>query len=249
MEWDWQFFAFAIPATVFAGVSKAGFGSGAAFAAGAILAMVLDPGLALGVMLPLLMLVDVASLRPYWRRWDGRAALALILGAAPGVALGALLFSMVNDDAIRLLIGAMCLAFVAFQFARSQGWISAQPRPFRAGAGGLAGLVAGFTSFVSHAGGPPVAVFMLSQSMSKTAYQATTVIVFWAINLMKFLPYAYLGIFSWDTLKADLVLAPFAILGAFLGVRAHHAISEKWFFGFTYVALVITGVRLIWLAL
>ena len=45
---------------------------------------------------------------------------------------------------------------------------------------------------------------------------------------------------------ADLVLAPFAILGAWLGVRAHMLVPERLFFGLTYVLLVCTGSKLIW---
>ncbi|HBZ44136.1 MAG TPA: hypothetical protein DEO85_08810, partial [Maritimibacter sp.] len=79
MELDFTFFAIAIPAVIFAGVSKGGFGSGAAFAATPLLALILEPGQAIGLMLPLLMLMDVTALKPYWKKWDGPAAGALIL--------------------------------------------------------------------------------------------------------------------------------------------------------------------------
>ena len=116
-------------------------------------------------------------------------------------------------------------------------------------AGLTAGLVAGFTSFVSHAGGPPAAVYLLSQRLSKTEFQASTVLVFWVINVAKFIPYAFLGLFTWHTALADLLLAPFAILGAWLGVRAHWMMSERLFFGIAYVLLTLTGTKLIWDAL
>ncbi|MBS1302534.1 sulfite exporter TauE/SafE family protein [Loktanella sp. SALINAS62] len=246
---DPMFYLVAVPAVIFAGISKAGFGSGAAFVAAAILAIVVDPGFALGVMLPLLMLIDVASLRPYWRKWDGPSAKGLIIGAVPGVAIGALVYSVVNADSFRLLIGIICLAFVVYQWARAADVLKIPNFAFSRGWAWVAGSVAGFTSFVSHAGGPPVAVFTLGMGMDKTRYQATSVIVFWAINLMKFIPYGFLGIFTAQTLLADLILAPAALLGAWIGVRAHHYVSERLFFGITYVALTLTGLRLIWLAL
>ena len=59
-----DFFSIAALAVVFAGISKGGFGSGAAFAAAAILATSIEPGQAIGIMLPLLMLMDVTSLKP-----------------------------------------------------------------------------------------------------------------------------------------------------------------------------------------
>lgn len=239
----------ATPAVLFAAISKAGFGSGAAFAAAAILALVLPPGEALGIMLPLLMLIDVAALRPYWRKWHAPSARWIILGALPGVALGAWLYTIVNEDVFRVLIGVMCLAFVGWQLSRTMGWIRVPPFRFSPAGGAGTGFAAGFTSFVSHAGGPPVAIFLLGQGLAKTAYQATTVIAFWAINLMKVVPYAFLGIFTAETLLLDLFLVPVALIGAWIGVRAHHWMPERAFFVLTYALLIVTGLRLIQQAL
>ena len=249
IEFDWIFFAVGIPAIIFGGISKGGFGSGAAFAAGAILALVLPPGAALGVVLPLFMLIDAATLRPYWGKWDGPSAWGMIVGAVPGVALAAWVYRSVDADVFRVLIGVICLAFVAFQLAQARGMVAHRKLPFRKRYAWAAGLVGGFTSFVAHAGGPPTAVFLLSQGMSKLAYQATTVITFWAVNWMKFLPYLALGIFSKDTAMASLALAPFALIGAWIGVRAHKLVPEAAFFGLTYVLLIATGIRLIWVGL
>jgi uncharacterized membrane protein YfcA len=246
---DPYFFAIAAFAVVFAGVSKGGFGSGAAFAAGAILATVIDPGQAIGIMLPLLMLMDVTSLKPYWGKWLGRDSWVLVVGALPGVALGALLYTRVDADVFRFLIGAIALAFVAWQWGQRAGWIKTAHRSLPEWAGLAAGAVAGFTSFISHAGGPPAAVYLLSKRPTKTQFQASTVIIFWAINVAKAIPYTFLGLFTWETLALDLILAPFAILGVFIGVKAHYWLPERWFFAVTYVLLVVTGVRLIWIAL
>jgi uncharacterized protein len=249
MELDLTFFLLAVPAVMLAGVSKGGFGSGAAFAATPILALVVDPRLALGLMLPLLMLIDVATLRPYWRKWSWEDAKLLALGAMPGVLLGVALYRVANADVFRFLIGIMAVSFVAFQLARARGWVRASERPAGTAAGLIAGLVAGFTSFVSHAGGPPVAVYLLSQRLTKTAFQATTVLVFWVVNIVKVVPYAVLGIFTAETLWANVLLAPAALLGAWIGVKAHRMVPERLFFGITYVLLTVTGSKLIWDAL
>lgn len=241
--------AVAVPAVMFAGVSKGGFGSGASFAAAPILALAIDPRLAVGLMLPLLMLMDVFALRGFWRQWHAPSAWALCLGSLPGIALAIWLFRVADADTFRLLIGAIALLFVLYQLSRERGWLTVAERPFSPLAGGVAGAVGGFTSFVSHAGGPPVAVFLLSQGMGKTTYQATSVIVFWAINLFKFVPYAALGVFSRETLVLDVWLAPAAGLGAWIGVKAHHMVPEKLFFALTYVLLTATGAKLIWDAL
>lgn len=110
-------------------------------------------------------------------------------------------------------------------------------------------MAAGFTSFVSHAGGPAAAVYLLSLGIGKTAYQATTVITFFAINLMKLGPYIALGIFSAESLLLDLLLAPMAFAGVALGVWLHRQVSERLYYRLTYVLLLITGAKLIFDAL
>jgi uncharacterized membrane protein YfcA len=246
---DGVFFAVAVPAVVLAGVSKGGVGSGAAFAATPILALVIPPGQALALMLPLLMVMDAASLGPYWKRWDGQAARLLILGGVPGVAVGWLLLARVDADAFRLLIGVIAVGFVAWQGLRAAGVIVLAPRPVGPLAGVFWGFLAAFTSFVSHAGGPAAAVYLLARGIGKTAFQATTVIVFTVTNLLKAGAFAALGLFTPEMLGVALLLAPVAIAGTSLGVRAHHRIPERAFFLLTSALLLASGGKLIWDAL
>lgn len=241
-------FAVSIPAVIFAGISKGGFGSGVAFASSSILALALDPGIAIGLMLPLLMLIDVTSLPAYWRKWDWGVARVLLWGGLPGTILGALFYAWANPDAIRLIIGLVALSFVAWQLAVKYKLIRLGTQ-FGPGVGLVAGVALGFTSFVSHAGGPAAAIYMLGQGMAKTRYQATTVLIFWAVNLFKSGFYAGMGIFTTQTLLLALALAPFAILGTWVGIKAHERIPERAFFGVTYVALTLTGAKLVWDAL
>ncbi|MDR9395176.1 MAG: sulfite exporter TauE/SafE family protein [Roseovarius sp.] len=240
---DVQVWAAAAFAAVFAGISKGGFGSNAAFAGAAILALVVPPGAALAIMLPLLLAIDAATLRPYWRQWHGRDAALLIAGGIPGVALGAALFRLVEADVFRLLIGAIALAFVGWQLLVRGGLA---PRPAgRLGskAGVVAGALAGFTSFVSHAGGPAAAVFLLGRGLGKTAFQASTVLVFGVLNVVKVGFYAGLGLFTPQTLAMNAVLLPCALIGAWLGVKAHRRVPERVFFAVTYVLLTVTGAK------
>ena len=120
------------------------------------------------------------------------------------------------------MIGAIALGFVVFQIARMRGWfVPSRPAPSRP-AGLFWGTIAGFTSFVSHAGGPPAAIYLLGSRLDKTRFQATTVVVFWWVNLIKFPAYIALGMFTPATLWANLILAPVAILGVLLGAWAHN---------------------------
>ncbi|PTQ70720.1 sulfite exporter TauE/SafE family protein [Celeribacter persicus] len=249
MALDLHFYLFAIPAVLFAGMSKGGFGSAAAFAATPFLALILSPGQAVGLMLPLLMVMDVTAVKMFWRKWDLRVAGVLILGAVPGILIGTLVYGVADPKVFKFLIGVVALGFVAWQLAKSARLIHPPKRELGTGAGLFWGAVTGLTSFISHAGGPPAAVYMLSKRMDKTTYQATSVLVFWAVNLMKVIPYAFVGIFTHESLVADLTLIPVAVIGVLVGVWMHHKVPEKLFFGMAYVFLVITGGKLIWEAL
>ena len=240
------FFLIAGPAVLFAGISKAGFGSGAAFASATILALVVEPGLALGVMLPMLMLIDASSLKPYWKKWSLPEVKLLVLGGLPGVVAGALLYQVASPDLFRVLIGAVAVGFVLWQLSLKFGLIRLARSHMPDWAGLVLGVAVGLTTFISHAGGPPAAVFLLSRGLTKTQFQASTVLLFWILNIAKFLPYAALGMFTAQTFIANIALAPFALLGTWLGVKAHRVVSEQLFFGLTYVLLTVTGTKLIW---
>lgn len=249
MDFSPLMFAVAIPAVLFAAVSKGGFGGSAAFAASAILALVFEPAAALGMMLPLLLLMDAGSVRAYWGKWSWAHARPMLIGILPGVGLGALVWTVAPAEAMRVVIGVVALGFVAFRLAQSAGLLQLSTRPRRPAAGIFWGTVAGLTSFVSHAGGPPAAVYLLSLRLDKLTYQATNVLVFGAINVLKLLPFAALGLFTRDTLLASLALAPVALVGVALGVFLNRIVSERLFFGITYVLLVVTGARLIYAGL
>jgi hypothetical protein len=185
-----------------------------------MLALVLTPHQAVGLMLPLLMIMDVTGIRAYWRRWSWTEAWPIMLGSVLGIALAASVFAVTDADAVRLLIGALALGFVGFEVARDRGWRPAAPKGAARLRGAFWGATGGFTSFASNAGGPPVAIHLLARMHDKTTYQATTVLIFWWINIVKIGPFLSLGLVSRESLAAGLWLAPVAVAGMLLGVGA-----------------------------
>ena len=239
------FWAAAIPAVLLAGISKGGFGGGLGFAATPLIALAAGPAEAAAIMLPLLILMDQVGIVSYWRRWSLAAALPAIAAAAFGIGAGALAFGSVPPDALRLALGLIALIFVAFQFAQRAGWRprAGGRRPLRAA---IWGWAAGFTSTISHAGGPPITLYLLGERLEKTAFQASTVLIFWAINLMKIGPYAAIGVLDLSTLSRSFSLAPAAFAGVLLGVWAHRHVPERLYFGMMVVLLGLTGAKLAW---
>lgn len=249
MEFDALFFVVSIPAVLFAGISKGGFGSAAAFAAAPFLALILEPEEAVAIMLPLLIVMDFTAVRVYWRKWEPVTSKVLIIGGLPGALLGALLISIADPDLFRFLIGLIAVAFVIWQFSKARGWVPSPQGSFSEKAGFLFGVGAGFTSFIAHAGGPVTSVYMLAKGLTKLEYQATTVVVFWINNLFKLGLYLWLGFLSQETVMADLYLVPVAIIGTYLGVWLNGIVPERLYFAFIYVCLMFAGTKLIFDAL
>ena len=167
----------------------------------------------------------------------------------PGVAIGAWFFSIADANTLRILIGAISILFVLWQLAQNRKWLRENNKVLPAWFGFFSGVAAGFTSFISHAGGPPAAIYLLSSKASKTEYQSTTVVVFWVINIAKAIPYAFLGLFTIETILIDMALIPFAIFGVWLGIKGHYLIPERAFFLLTYILLFFTGLRLLWVGI
>jgi len=244
LEVDPWFFAAAIPAVLITGISKSGFSGGVGILAVPLIALFVSPVQAAAVMLPILVVMDVINIWAYRGAWDKRNLVILLPGAILGIGIGWATFHLVDDNAVRLLPGAISIAFGLSYFAG--GRAAEKPRTLPPWIGTVCGTISGFTSFVAHAGGTPVKVFLLPQRLDKTLFVGTNVIYFFAVNQLKLIPYGALGQFSTDNLMLSAVLLPLAPLGVWLGLKLHHRVSEQLFYRICYGLVLISGSKLMW---
>ena len=245
MSGEFTTYAIAFLAVLLAGISKGGFGGGLGFLATPLIALSVSPGQAAAIMLPILILIDQANVWTYWRKWRWDLVWPALIAAAIGIGLGSLAFGVFSADALRLGLGCIAVGFLLFQLARTRGWApeGGGRRGVRAA---IWGTACGFTSTISHAGGPPITIYLLGERLEKTVYQASTVLIFWAVNLMKLGPYAALGVFTEETLTLSASLIPAALVGVAIGVWAHKRAPEQFYFRAVAVLLFMTGSKLIW---
>ena len=95
------------------------------------------------------------------------------------------------------------------------------------GPGFVLGIASGFTSFVAHAGSPPINAYMIPLKFPPLKFTATMAVFFFVINLSKWLPYGLLGLLDMRNMATSLVLLPLAPLGVWVGVRWARRISSK----------------------
>ncbi len=240
-------YAIAVPAVLIVGISKGGVAGGLGSVSVPMMALAISPIQAAAILLPILCLMDLFGLHAYRGIWDRRNLALMLPGALAGILVGTLTFRYLSDDGVRLIVGVVALGFVVWN------WLgpkllrrAADPRTEPGPAGLFWAGISGFTSFIAHAGGPPVHVYLLPQRIDKTLYVGTLVVFFTAVNYTKLVPYGLLGQLSANNLGTALILSPLAPVGIWLGVRFHRMLSESLFYTLCFVFLSLTGVKLIW---
>ncbi len=229
----------ALVAVVFFGLSKGGLGGGFALIGVAVLALVLPPVQAAALLLPVLLMMDAVGLWT-WRGWFDRALLwATVPAALLGIGIGWLTAAVTPEAAVRLIVGLVALGFIARLLLRQV------ERPGRK-SGWFWGAVAGFTSFVAHAGGPPFQVYALPLKLDPKVLTGSSVIFFAVVNSVKVLPYAALGLFDARTLMTALTLLPVAVVAVLAGAAVVKRMRAEVFYPFMYVTVAIVGLRLVW---
>jgi uncharacterized membrane protein YfcA len=243
---DPWFYAAAVPAVLLFGISKGGFGGGLGTLAVPLLALVISPVQAAGILLPILCLMDLFSLWAYRGKWDYGELRVLVPASLVGIGMGTALFEYMSPAVIRLIVGVVAVSFTLHYWVARSVRRSRELPDYPRAAGLLGGAAAGFTSFIAHAGGPPINMYLLRRPHDRTVFVATTVLFFAIVNYTKLIPYAWLGQLEAGNLVTSLVLSPLAPLGVMMGVWLHRRVSDRFFFFTVYVLLAAVGLRLIW---
>ncbi len=240
---DPWFWVVAVPVVLLAGMSKSGFASGLTSLCTPMMALTVGVPRAAAIMLPLLMLMDVAGLQQLWRQRDPALVRLLVPFGLLGIGLGTLMFGLLPADALAGIVGALTLTFLAQRLLFPP---KANRPPAPLWVGRLCGTLSGITSFVVHAGSPPFMAYVLPLKLSPLKIGATAAVFFAAINAAKVLPYAALGLLDLRNLLTSVVLMPVAALGVWLGVKLLHLISPTWFYRLAYAGMFLSGSKLLW---
>jgi len=244
---DPLFYVLAVPVVLLSGISKTGIPGLFGGMAVPVLALVIAPGQAAAVMLPVLCMIDLFGLRAFRGVYDRRNMPIIITGLLIGNVLGALTFGAVSQQMLRLLVGTIA---VVFALNNLFGWAKKRPASGASWPRGVfwSGL-SGYTSFLTHAGSAPLMTYLLPQRIDRRTYVGTTVWYFFVSNYAKIIPYALLGQLDGTNLATGLVLLPLVPIGVRLGVAIQGRLNEQVFYQISYYALLGIGLKLLYDAL
>jgi len=154
----------------------------------------------------------------------------------------AVLFDCVSTDALALQMAAR------WKEARAAvpGCADVEPRSRRheGGRGCRQASCEGRGSGPATALGAATAALLLFAAPA--VFAGTTTVFFTAINASKWVPYAWLGLIDGTNMLAAVALAPFAMLGVWLGVKLLRRLPAVWFYRLVSGGLLITGLKLTW---
>ena len=239
------FWALAVLASVFVGMGKGGLPVVGMLSV-PVLALVpgISPVTAAGLMLPLYVVSDMFGLYAYRHAFDRRVLAILLPAATLGILLGYLTAKVVSEAWVTVLIGVIGVAFALNLLIKRQ--VVVEPAQAKVAPGVFWGALTGFTSFVSHSGGPPYQVYTMPLGMTKAVFAGTSTIAFAYINAVKLIPYYLLGQINLASLEKVLVLMPIAAASVFVGVRLVKWLPERLFFQLVTWALLLVSVKLMW---
>ena len=246
-DYPTTFWIAAVTAVLIVGIAKAGFGGGIGFVATPLIALTTSVADAAALLLPILIIIDLLSIRHYRGIYD-RASLKLLLpSAVVGITLGALFFNALrdNDDMLRRALGLLAVLFVVYQVGRTAIMGALEGRRPGRPVGIFLGVLSGFGSTLAHAGGPPATMYLLPQKLPRQVFAGTAVWFFMAVNLIKLIPYAALGLLRLGNLTTILLLAPVGFVGVRLGIYLNQNFDQEWFNRIIYLFLFLTGLQLL----
>jgi uncharacterized membrane protein YfcA len=223
------------------GISKGGFGGLGALLT-PLLALVLPVALAVGVLLPMLMVGDAFAMYMYWKEWDFDLVKRMLPAGIVGAITGTALLSWLPPDGLRIILGIFVLVLVAYKFLsdRIQA-IRYEPRSWHAPA---AGALAGVASGMFNNGGPAFSSYLLLQNLKARPFIATSAIYFALLNIIKVPGFLYTGVLNVPLLFSLWWVFPFIPVGIWVARMMLTRLSSS---AFEWIIIVLLIFSSLWL--
>lgn len=240
---DPYFYAVTVPAVLLLGVSKSGFGAGFGSLAVPMMALAVSVPQAAAILMPVLLVMDLLGMAAFRKDFDLRLLRFLVPFGLVGIVIGALLFRVLDARVVAGIVGVFTLLFLAQRLLFPPRQDSVAPPRW---VGAILTATSGFTSFIAHAGGPPINAYVIPMRLSPVRFTATMAFFFFVINLAKWIPYGWLGLLDFENMSTSLVLLPIAPIGVWVGVTLARRIQPVLFYRLVYLGMFLTGSKLVW---
>jgi uncharacterized protein len=219
----------------------AGFGTG--LIALGIWLYVLPPAVAVSLVLICSILAQTLALLALRRSIDFKLVWPFLVGGLAGVPLGTLLIAHADPNLFRLSVGLFLLVFPALlYFNRTPMALSFGGRTADAIVGFAGGILGGLAGL----SGPLPTLWASVRGWGKDERRGVFQTFNWTVLTAAFCLQAGTGFITAEVAWLALLALPATVIGAWVGTRTYHALSDRNFHDIVLGLLFLSGIGLVW---
>jgi uncharacterized membrane protein YfcA len=235
-------------ALLFFGALAGGFVSGLAGFGTALMALgiwlyVLPPSLAVPLVLICSVIAQTSTLPSMWKSFDLTLVWPFLIGGLAGVPLGTMLIAHADPNVFKLSVGVLLLLFP------SALYFNRKPLAFKFGgkvADGAIGFAGGILGGLAGLSGPLPILWANVRGWNKHERRGIFQTFNWTVLATALAVQAASGLVEVQVIWLALIAFPGTVIGAWLGARLYHALSDRHFADIVLGLLFLSGVGLVW---
>jgi uncharacterized membrane protein YfcA len=225
------------------GISKTGL-PGIGILAVPLLAMFFPAKASTGLLLPMLAFADIFAVAYYRRHAQWGHIIKLLPPALTGIIAGSVIIRYIDNDQLKPVIGIIVLAMLILNYWRIKKNGDSLHVPTHWSFAVSMGFIAGVTTQLANAAGPIMVIYLLAMQFDKNKFLGTGAWYFLILNSLKIPLFVLDGRITLDSVKADLIMVPFIIIGAIAGVFILRKIPQKWFNMVVQILALLAAIKL-----
>ena len=204
-----------------------------------LMTIVVEPKIA--IVVSSLIGACITSWQAIWQRADVDWTLVrpMIASAYVGMPLGLVVFSTVNDDALRLVLGVTVIVAVVLLVLPIRIPVG---RPLDIGAGFISGVLN--TSLSTN--GPPLVFALQARRLASDTFRATIVMVFALSNFVGITLFFAAGKVTAEGLRAAAIAIPATLVGQAVGIPLRRHVHGERFRWMVLGLLLLAGISAIY---
>jgi len=235
-------------AILLCGALAGGFVSGLAGFGTALMALgvwlyVLPPAIAVPLVLICSVVAQISTLPSIWKTIDFTIVWPFLVGGLIGVPLGTTLIEHADPKVFKLTVGVFLLVFpAALYFQRREFSITFGGRIADSAIGFAGGILGGLAGL----SGPLPILWASIRGWSKEQRRGIFQIFNFSVLAASLLVQIVTGFVKPDVYWLALIAFPGTVIGAWLGARTYHALSDANFRDVVLGLLFLSGIGLVW---
>jgi uncharacterized membrane protein YfcA len=204
---------------------------------------VLPPAVVVPLVLICSIVAQTSTMASFWRSIDFKLVWPFLIGGLAGVPVGTLLIAHADPGVFKLSIGVLLLVFpIALHFNRQTIALSFGGPPADAAIGFAGGILGGLAGL----SGPLPILWASVRGWSKDERRGVFQTYNWTVLSAALCLQAGTGFITREVLWLALLALPATLVGAWLGTRAYHALSDRNFSDVVLGLLFLSGIGLVW---